>query len=113
MALLAVAWDTIPWDAIPLSVGGLWPYLTGFPLYFRKETHTFTFHLPWGNSCGLQRSRGYTSVHRRRIAPGLILSPVHCFSISEEVQETLRAEGGAGRSRQDLALCGQSAGTAG
>lgn len=41
-------------------------------------------------------------MHRTRIAPGLILSTVHCFSISEEVQETLQAEGGAGRSWQDL-----------
>ena len=113
MALLAVAWDTIPGDTILLSAGGLCSYLMGSPLYFRKETHSFTFHLPQGNSRGLQQSGGYTSVHRSRIAPGLILSPVHCFSISEEVQGTPQAEGGAGRSRQDPVLCGRPAGTAG
>lgn len=95
-----------------LSVGGLWPCLTGCPLYFRKASHNFTFHLPQDNFCGLQQNCGYTSMHRTRIAPGLILSTVHCFSISEEVQETLRAEGGAGRTWQDLVVHGQMVGTA-
>lgn len=96
MTLLAAAWDTMPRDATPLSVGGLWPYLTGSPLSSSTETHSCTFHLAQGNSCGLRQSPGHTSVHRRRIAPGLVLSPVHCFSISEGVQETPQAEGGAG-----------------
>lgn len=95
-----------------LSVGGPWPCLTGCPLYFRKESHSFTFHLPQDNCCGLQQSCGYTSMHRTRIAPGLILSAVHCFSISEEVQETPRAEGGADRRWQDLVVHGQVVGTA-
>lgn len=51
-------------------------------------------------------------MHRTRIAPGLILSTVHCFSISEEVQETLWAEGGSGESWQDLVVHGQMVGTA-
>lgn len=95
-----------------LSVGGLWSCLTGSLSYFRKESHSFTFHLPQENFCGLQQSCGYLSMHRRRIAPGLILSTVHSFSISEEVQETLQAEGGAGRSWQELVIHSQMVGTA-
>lgn len=51
-------------------------------------------------------------MHRTGIAPGLILSTVHCFSISEEEQVTLQAEGGAGRSWQDLVVHCQMVGTA-
>lgn len=77
-----------PGDADLLSVGGPWPYLVGSPLYLEEETHSFAFHLPWGNSCGLQQSR------RRRTTPGLVLSWVIVPA----------SRGGAGRSKQDRAL---------
>lgn len=76
-----------PGDADLLSVGGPWPYLTGSPLYL-EETRSLAFHLPWGNSCGLQKSR------RRRTTPGLVLSWVIVPA----------SQGAAGRSKQDRAL---------